>query len=46
LSVVIYNHYKQRYTLGKTLGVELAALFWHFVDGLWLYLFLFFYFVR
>jgi heme/copper-type cytochrome/quinol oxidase subunit 3 len=46
LSVVIYNHYKQRYTLGNTLGVELAALFWHFVDGLWLYLFLFFYFVR
>lgn len=46
LSVVIYNHYKQRYVLGKTLGVELAALFWHFVDGLWLYLFLFFYFVR
>ena len=46
LSVVIYNHYKQRNILGKTLGVELAALFWHFVDGLWLYLFLFFYFVR
>ena len=46
LSVVIYNHYKERYILGKTLGVELAALFWHFVDGLWLYLFLFFYFVR
>ena len=46
LSVVIYNHYKQRYVFGKTLGVELAALFWHFVDGLWLYLFLFFYFVR
>lgn len=46
LSVVIYNHYKQRYIFGKTLGVELAALFWHFVDGLWLYLFLFFYFVR
>ena len=46
LSVVIYNHYKQRYTLGNTLGVELAALFWHFVDGLWLYLFFFFYFVR
>ena len=46
LSVVIYNHYKQRYILRNTLGVELAALFWHFVDGLWLYLFLFFYFVR
>jgi cytochrome c oxidase subunit 3 len=44
--VVIYNHYKQRYKDGKTLGIELAATFWHFVDILWIYLFLFFYFVR
>ncbi len=46
LLVVIYNHYKQRYKNGKTLGIELAATFWHFVDFLWVYLFLFFYFVR
>ncbi|MCW9038370.1 cytochrome c oxidase subunit 3 [Altibacter sp.] len=46
LLVVIYNHYKLKYTGGKTLGVELAATFWHFVDILWIYLFLFFYFVR
>mgnify|MGYP000294566968 CR=1 FL=1 len=44
--VVIYNHYKQNYKNGKTLGIELAATFWHFVDILWIYLFLFFYFVR
>jgi cytochrome c oxidase subunit 3 len=44
--VVIYNHYKQKYMNGKTLGLELAATFWHFVDILWIYLFLFFYFVR
>ncbi|NNM22023.1 MAG: heme-copper oxidase subunit III [Flavobacteriaceae bacterium] len=44
--VVIYNHYKQKYDNGKTLGIELAATFWHFVDILWIYLFLFFYFVR
>ena len=46
LAVVIYNHYKLKYVNGKTLGVELAATFWHFVDILWIYLFLFFYFVR
>lgn len=46
LLVVIYNHYKQRYSEGKTLGIELAATFWHFVDILWIYLLLFFYFVR
>ncbi len=44
--VVIYNHYKQRYTPGNTVGIEIAATFWHFVDVLWIYLFLFFYFVR
>ncbi len=46
LIVVIYNHYKQKYNNGKTLGIELAATFWHFVDVLWIYLFFFFYFVR
>ncbi|EDM45680.1 cytochrome c oxidase, subunit III [unidentified eubacterium SCB49] len=46
LLVVIYNHSRQRYTKGKTLGIELAATFWHFVDILWIYLFFFFYFVR
>ncbi|MEZ4858879.1 MAG: cytochrome c oxidase subunit 3 [Flavobacteriaceae bacterium] len=46
LLVVIYNHFKQKYKDGKTLGIELATTFWHFVDFLWIYLFLFFYFVR
>ncbi|HLS12812.1 MAG TPA: cytochrome c oxidase subunit 3 [Flavobacteriaceae bacterium] len=46
LLVVIYNHYKQKYINGKTLGIEQAATFWHFLDGLWIYLLLFFYFVR
>ncbi len=46
LLVVIYNHYKQRYKQGQTLGLELGVMFWHFLDFLWLYLFFFFYFVR
>lgn len=46
LLVVIYNHYKQKYQKGKTLGVELAATFWHFIDAIWIYLFLFLYFVK
>ncbi len=45
LLVVIYNHFKRKYVKGKTLGVELAATFWHFVDIVWIYLFLFLYFV-
>lgn len=46
LLIVIYNHYKLKYQNGKTLGVELAATFWHFIDVVWIYLFLFLYFVK
>ncbi|MEM9687564.1 MAG: cytochrome c oxidase subunit 3, partial [Bacteroidota bacterium] len=46
LMVVIYNHYKKKYSEGKTLGLELGVTFWHFLDFLWIYLILFFYFFR
>ena len=46
LLVVIYNHFKQKYNATKMLGFELASTFWHFIDILWVYLFLFLYFVR
>jgi cytochrome c oxidase subunit III len=46
LLVLIYNHFKQRYYPGQTLGLELGATYWHFVDVLWIYLFLFLYFFR
>ena len=46
LLVVIYNHFKQRYRKGQMLGIELGATFWHFVDFLWIYLFLFLYFFK
>ncbi|NNC50028.1 MAG: heme-copper oxidase subunit III [Flaviramulus sp.] len=46
LLVVIYNHFKQKYNPTRTLGFELAATFWHFIDILWVYLFLFLYFIR
>ena len=46
LLVVIYNHFKQRYNATQMLGFELSATFWHFVDILWLFLFLFLYFFR
>jgi cytochrome c oxidase subunit 3 len=46
LLIVIYNHFKQKYNSENMLGFELAATFWHFIDILWIYLFLFLYFVR
>ncbi|MGB1448664.1 MAG: cytochrome c oxidase subunit 3 [Flavobacteriaceae bacterium] len=41
LLVVLTNAYRKQYNPEQTLGVELAELFWHFLDFLWLYLFLF-----
>ena len=38
--VVIYNHFKQKYSATKILGLELAATFWHFVGILWIFLYL------
>ena len=46
LLVLIYNHFKQRYSAGQMLGFELGATFWHFVDFLWIYLIFFLYFFR
>ncbi|AUS04854.1 cytochrome c oxidase subunit 3 [Pseudotamlana carrageenivorans] len=46
LTVVIFNQFKQRYSASNMLGFELALTFWHFIDILWVYLFLFLYFVR
>ena len=46
LLVVIYNHFKYKYKPEDLLGFELGAIFWHFVDILWIYLFFFFYFIK
>jgi len=46
LLIVIYNHFNHKYTSDDLLGFELGAIFWHFIDVLWIYLFFFFYFIR
>ncbi len=46
LLITIYNHFKQKYNATQTTGIELAGMFWHFLDFLWVYLFLFLYFVK
>ena len=46
LLVDIYNHFKYKYKSDDMLGFELGAIFWHFVDILWIYLFFFFYFIK
>ena len=34
------------YSSSNSLGLEVAALYWHFLDALWVYLFLFLYYIR
>ena len=46
LLIIIYNHFKQKYNSSQTLGIELGAMYWHFLDILWVYLFLFLYFFK
>ncbi|MBT8305136.1 MAG: cytochrome c oxidase subunit 3 [Bacteroidia bacterium] len=46
LVVVIINHLRKKYSSKNMLGLELAATFWHFIDLLWIYLFLFLFFMK
>ena len=39
--IVFYNSFREKYSEANSLGFELAVTFWHFLDILWLYLFLF-----
>lgn len=46
LLVVLVNQIRGSYGPDKMLGMELGITFWHFLDILWIYLILFFYFFR
>lgn len=37
---------RQKYSSGNLLGIQLCSIFWHFLDALWVYLFLFLLFLR
>ncbi|MFD2827872.1 heme-copper oxidase subunit III [Leeuwenhoekiella polynyae] len=44
LLVIVVQQIRGKYSKNQILGMELGATFWHFVDILWVYLFLFFMF--
>ena len=46
LSVVLTKSFLGRYSAENMLGLKLCAIYWHFLDALWIYLFLFLYFIR
>lgn len=46
LTIVTAQSYQGRYNAENHLPVELCAIFWHFLDLLWVYLFIFLYMLR
>lgn len=46
LLVTLTNSIKGKYNPQNVLGLELCSIYWHFLDILWVYLFLFLYFIR
>jgi len=46
LLIIINKQLKQKYNSSQTLGIELGAMYWHFFDLLWVYLFLFLFFFK
>lgn len=46
LIVLISKAFLGRYSANNHLGVELGSIYWHFLDFLWIYLFLFLTFIR
>lgn len=46
LLVVLFNAYRNKYSSENPVGMEVASIYWHFLDGLWVYLFFFLLFIR
>jgi cytochrome c oxidase subunit 3 len=46
LLIIIFKQLKGKYNSVQTLGIELGAMYWHFLDLLWVYLFLFLFFFK
>ena len=46
LIIVLSRSIRKRYTPAEHSGVSMCATYWHFLGGLWVYLFFFLFFVR
>lgn len=46
LSVVLWRAARKKYSATNYEGISLCAIYWHFLDGLWIYLYLFLIFIR
>lgn len=46
LLIVLFNAFKGKYNPANLFGLQLCSIYWHFLDILWIYLFLFLLFIR
>ncbi len=46
LTITLLKSFRQAYNAENTLGLELCSIYWHFLDILWVFLFLFLYYIR
>jgi len=46
LAVVLVKSFREKYSASDYNGVTVAAIYWHFLDALWIYLFLFLLYIR
>jgi len=42
LIIVLFNAIKNKYNSKNLLGLQVASIYWHFLGGMWVYLYLFF----
>lgn len=46
LTIALLKSFRRAYNAENTLGLELSSIYWHFLDILWVFLFLFLYYIR
>jgi cytochrome c oxidase subunit 3 len=46
LCVVLWRAIRKKYSATNYEGISVCATYWHFLDGLWIYLYLFLIFIR
>ena len=42
LLITLFNAFRSKYNSKNLLGLQLCSIYWHFMDAMWIYLYLFF----
>ncbi|MEQ8910552.1 MAG: cytochrome c oxidase subunit 3 [Vicingaceae bacterium] len=42
LGVVLFNAFREKYSSKNLLGLQVCSMYWHFMGGIWIYLYIFF----